>query len=53
MKKIILIALAIISIIILLLEFDGISFKIIAYKLISIIYLSLFSKANNYFYRGE
>ena len=52
MKNKILKLIAIISIIILICEIDKITIGIIIIKLISILYLYLLAKANNYFYQG-
>lgn len=50
MKKIILYLLVLVSIIILVSEIKTITIGIITTKVISLLYLYLFAKANNYFY---
>lgn len=52
MKNKILKLIATISIIILICETDKITIGIITIKIISILYLYLLAKANNYFYQG-
>lgn len=50
MKKIILYLLVLVSIIIIISEIKTITIGIITTKVISLLYLYLFAKANNYFY---
>ena len=53
MKKVIIFITMFIAFILLIGEFEEISFSIISIKLISLFYLWLVAKANNYFYQGE
>lgn len=53
MKKIFLLITISIAFIILIGEIKEITFSIISIKLISLFYLWLVAKANNYFYQGE
>ena len=53
MKKVIISILSIIAIFILLGEPEEITIKIVALKFLSLAWLWLIAKANNYFYEGE
>ena len=53
MKKIFIHLTMFIAFILLIGEFEKITFSIISIKLISLFYLWIVAKANNYFYQGE
>lgn len=53
MKKIVINIISIIAIFILLGESEEITIKIVALKILSLAWLWLIAKANNYFYQGE
>lgn len=53
MKKVILTILSIIAFVILISEPDVLTTGIIGIKVISLLYLWLLAKLNNYFYQGE
>lgn len=53
MKKIFIFLTMFIAFILLIGEFEKITFSIISIKLISLFYLWIVAKANNYFYQGE
>lgn len=53
MKKIILTVLSIVAFILLIGEMETITFGTIIIKIISLIYLVILAKTNNYFYKGE
>ena len=53
MKKVIIFISMFIAFILLIGEFEEITFSIISIKLISLFYLWVVAKANNYFYQGE
>lgn len=53
MKKVIIFITMFIAFILLIGEFEEITFSIISIKLISLFYIWLVAKANNYFYQGE
>lgn len=53
MKKVIIFITMFIAFILLIGEFEEITISIISIKLISLFYLWVVAKANNYFYQGE
>ena len=53
MKKVILTIISFIAFIILIGEIEDLTFNIVLLKVISLAWLLLIAKANNYFYQGE
>lgn len=53
MKKVILIIITLIAFIILIGEIEELTFSVVVLKFLSLAWLWLISKANNYFYEGE